>query len=771
MANLTSSLTVKLIDDVSRPAKTVADALKAAETNAKAVAKAMAGAGATDKFTKSLSGLKLSAKDIDQVKTAWQGYSKAAGLAGDASKWTKTQAADVRAWEKQTVSALRNVKKEQTAFYREQAKASRMAPAAMAASASGQKGPGGAHGIGKGIVGLAAGHKANEFRRSVSDKYRDADDTLRYQGAMADLSPAEMASRQRQALTLGPQAGVKPTDVLHAQQTLAGRGVKKDFVEPFTEQLTNYARAMNTDMASAAKTLETIIFSTNQHVEDASSASKTMQRQIDIAVKAAKLGGLDDSDIQMASKFGGATGHAGGFKNETMFGIFAALSRAGYRGDEGGVATRAIASKLVSPSAKGMDALSVMGVDYDKFAKSGPMTPEGLEGMQQRRFGKGLSAKQKSELQAIFDDGEKVGDRDQFISAVSEVLSQSFEKNKKGETKAQDAQKIAKLAGDFYKNAIQSVDIEGLLMAILEKSPTLQQLNSLFTLQHGGKVSALAENVGRLKEILEAINHVPEGFAQGIGDKRMEGFAGSMNKAEAAIEAFTIRVGEANSAALKFTADMVAKAATTAANASDGTLQKGATVVGTLGLISAGAGLSAFLGGAGVGGSLGAGLAAGGASLPFFAAGAGAWSTYKGMGGGQTDSENAITREIVELKQTIENLDKILARKARWDEDGTETQGKRDAAQKRLDAINVDTGDLDKAKKAAEDTKSAVDALDTTVTPNIATGPIDTALSKARELKALLDGIGSSTANLGARIQSLGKIQRGNFSFGGVQGE
>ena len=72
MTNLTSSLTVKLIDDVSKPARMVAQALRDAEKAARDVAKGMAGTGATDRFVKSLSGLKATRKDIEQFAAAWR---------------------------------------------------------------------------------------------------------------------------------------------------------------------------------------------------------------------------------------------------------------------------------------------------------------------------------------------------------------------------------------------------------------------------------------------------------------------------------------------------------------------------------------------------------------------------------------------------------------------------------------------------------------------------------------------------------------------------
>jgi TP901 family phage tail tape measure protein len=468
------------------PRATVAQALKDAERRVRDVTKAMSGTGATDRCVKSLSGLKLSARDIETVASAWKDYSRSARLAADSTKWTKAQAADVRAWERQQVAALRSVKREQAAFVRAQARA-----------AEAPKGGGVPAVIGGGLrtmAGVAVGYAAAQKAKDVVDKYRAADSTLRYQGAMAELTPDEMASRAKRAYTLGPRTGMKPTDILHAQQTLAGRGVKKQFVEPFTEELTNYARAMKTDLEASAKTLETIIFSTNQHIDNAGEAAKTMRRQIDIAVKAAKLGGLDDADIQMGAKFGAAAGHAGGFKNETIFGIMAALSRAGYRGDEAGVAARAIASTLVSPKAKGLDALSAMGIDYNKFTTlPGGLSPENLESMLNRRFGKRFSEAQKGKLRELFENNDLIGNREEFIPQVSGVIEESVEKNKKGRTKAQDAQKIAKLAGDFYKLSTESVDVEALLTGILEKHPALQQLNALFTSQHAGRGRFVAQ--------------------------------------------------------------------------------------------------------------------------------------------------------------------------------------------------------------------------------------------------------------------------------------
>jgi hypothetical protein len=118
MSSLTSTLTLQLKDDVSKPARSVAMALRDVEANIKLVAKEMAGAGASDKFVASLAKLKLSKADIESVANAWRDYAKSAALAADSSQWTAKQVAGVRAWERANLSALRTVKAEQQAYAR-----------------------------------------------------------------------------------------------------------------------------------------------------------------------------------------------------------------------------------------------------------------------------------------------------------------------------------------------------------------------------------------------------------------------------------------------------------------------------------------------------------------------------------------------------------------------------------------------------------------------------------------------------------------------------
>ena len=90
-------------------------------------------------------------------------------------------------------------------------------------------------------------------------------------------------------------------------------------------------------------------------------------------------------------------------------------------------------------------------------------------------------------------------------------------------------------------------------------------------------------------------------------------------------------------------------------------------------------------------------------------------------------------------------------------------------------APKVETGDLDKAKEAAEGAKEAVDGLNTSVKPNVDTSSIAAAIQQADTLISKLQQAGSlassAKASAAGAVAALGKVQRGRFSFGGVQGE
>ena len=380
---------------------------------------------------------------------------------------------------------------------------------------------------------VVVGGKINATAKAAEHSYAEFDMEIRRQTAMAGLTPAERQSRIDQAVRLGGSSTFNDIQVLHAQRTLAGRGVRKDLVEPFVEEIKDYAQAMNVDLPSAAKTLEGIVFSTNQHIEDAATAKKVMRRNVDLAVKTAKVGGLEDHDIQAAFKMGGATSTGAGFSIETMDTIFALLRKSGYSGEEAGTAARGISSKFIAPSKQGLTALDAMGVKYQNFVRMpDALNADRLGSSVKRSFGKDMSPRQMQQLQVLMNDPDALLDRDKFTASATGIIGRSFDKNKKGELKAADAHAIAKTVGDFYKMAAQSVDTEGLLRAVIRANPTQAQLNALVTREHGGKLGSIAQKPELFDEYHKKISETPEGFAKSIGDAVMGGFFGALKRIE-----------------------------------------------------------------------------------------------------------------------------------------------------------------------------------------------------------------------------------------------
>ncbi|MDE4910853.1 phage tail tape measure protein [Methylobacterium sp. 092160098-2] len=388
----------------------------------------------------------------------------------------------------------------------------------------------------RGLVSAGAvvvGGKIDATAKAAEHTYAEFDMEIRRQVAMAGLTPAERQSRIDQAVRLGGSSTFNDIQVLHAQRTLAGRGVRKDLVEPFVEEIKDYAQAMNVDLPGAAKTLEGIVFSTNQHIEDAATAKRVMRRNVDLAVKTAKVGGLEDHDIQAAFKMGGATGTGAGFSIETMDTIFALLRKSGYSGEEAGTAARGISSKFIAPSKQGLTALDAMGVRYQDFVRMpDALNADRLGSSVKRSFGKDMTPRQMQRLQALMNDPDALLDRDKFTADATGIIGQSFDKNKKGQLKAADAHAIAKTVGDFYKMAAESVDTEGLLRAVINAHPTQAQLNALVTREHGGKLGSIAQKPELFDEYRKKIAETPEGFAKSIGDAVMGGFYGAQKRIE-----------------------------------------------------------------------------------------------------------------------------------------------------------------------------------------------------------------------------------------------
>ena len=217
MASLSAILQLGLQDNLTKPLRTVAMALKDADVQIKAVAKAMSGAGMGDKFIASLARLKLSKADIEAVATAWRDYAKSSALAADSSQWTASQIAGVRAWERANLSALRTVKAEQQAYYRS-LKATAPPPGAMARA-------GGAIG---GLLPFAGPAILAAVAKGVEGAAKLQGEDIA--NKVAGIPAGERAAANRQAIALsGKYGNISTAEVMQTYREL--RSVLRDTAE------------------------------------------------------------------------------------------------------------------------------------------------------------------------------------------------------------------------------------------------------------------------------------------------------------------------------------------------------------------------------------------------------------------------------------------------------------------------------------------------------------------------------------------------------------
>jgi hypothetical protein len=390
--------------------------------------------------------------------------------------------------------------------------------------------------------------KVSELARRTAETYREYDDLVRKQRAILGIVKKTQQPLIDQAIHMGATNKFNDLQVLDAQLSLAQRGIKTDLIQPITKFAADFGQAMGVDLPTSAKVLESALFSTGQNMETAADALKNSQRVTDLMVKITKIGGLSAEGVQMGFKFGGAAAHAAGLSIETMGAMMAMMSRGGISGDEAGVAIRSISGSLVSPTKKALMALDALGIDFDKYTKMpGGMSANNLGMATQRELGKTLNQSQKDRIQELMENPDLASDRQGFTSAMTEIIGEGFEKSKHGGLKAQDSQTIAKVVGNFWKSAIESVDPEKLLRDIIAANPSAAQANTIFTKQQGGRFQTMSQQgMPMFLEFYDTLAHTPAGFAGHIGEERMGGFAGAESRLAGAKMNFLTALGRAN---------------------------------------------------------------------------------------------------------------------------------------------------------------------------------------------------------------------------------
>lgn len=521
-------------------------AFREAEANVRRIGKAMAEAETPTRklessYRRAQAAVKAASAEVDRQRAAFASAKGALNEFGIGVSNLASQEARLKSSIEQTTAAL----KRQEAV---EASAHAQATARMERR----------NRIGNAVLGLGAAHKGKQFGRSAVESVAEFDIATRKQREFVDIDP-EMQRKVLlpQAKKIGQDTQFSNTDVVKAQ-TKAMQGLPPEFSAKLRaevgagiiESVKNYALVMEADMEQSAEAIRSFLQTTRKDISSKEKAIAEATRATNLMVKMAKLGGMSDEDVQQFMKYGAATGTAAGLSDSTMGALGAVARRGGLRGDEAGVFMRSAASKLVAPTKKGREALITAGIDFDKYTKMpGGMSVENLEKFSKERFGKGFDDSQKGRIADLMENGDVVGNREEFIKQISEIVSESFDKKKDGKTKAQDAQKIAKMVGDFQKLSVESVDTEGLLSAIMNNPKmSIGLLNAFFTDKHGGKASILASMFGDFKnnkQQLDAVGNDPD-FAKRKADEIMGGIGGELERLKGSVQNLTLAFGEAN---------------------------------------------------------------------------------------------------------------------------------------------------------------------------------------------------------------------------------
>lgn len=751
MANLTSSLTIKLIDDVSKPARSVSQALKDAERKAREIAKAMAETSASDRLRRSLAGLKLSAKDIETVAAAWKDYARSSGLAAKSSDWTRTQLAGVRAWETQTIGALRAVKREQQQFYRAQERAMRRARAPLAAR--------------DGIVGYAAQGLAGAVAaRSIFAGARDAlgagadIQSQRVKMRAAGIGATEIGAADLQASRLAAQfTNLKREAILEVYKEIRSVLLRPEEAEHLLPTVAAAKSAMDAldrtgglsgGLQFAVKGAEVLCrtqdpkrfqdYYLNAFVRAQQVMGKTITPEnIFELAKYTKASGAGLSDrfltttgLSLAQEMGGMTAGAGvdQFVKQIVGGFQGQNHAAAKEFVRLGLAQKDDFQTTKTGEIKGMK--SGRKVDAAALAQSDPdiWTYRYL-----------LPALKKA---GIVDQQDQIAEIRRLFPAVraadfvTKLVTQrpSFENHARLYAGAQGIdERGAPNRADPYV-ALDSLSKSLTNFAGAVTSPAMANV--------GETLSKIADGIGGLQQrVAEWARANPDLAPWVAGGAMAAGVGGAGLLSAKIISGLTSGFGLSASAA-------ELSAAATALDAAAVKLGGGSVAAD---IVKKGAP---------------AALALSGGALATLAAAAAGIAAVAAVGARAGD-----------MKGAVFPLHDMMNERGAFKPWGP-PPGKFEHGGPRLDLPFPSDQNL-AAKEKAEEAKSVFDSLNTTVSPVVSTTSADAAIAKWKELLSLIkaaDGAATSAASsigkaASVNIPPLGRTQRGNFSFGGVQGE
>lgn len=542
MANLTSTLDIRLIDDVSKTAAQIDASLRKMATDAQAMDRALAQGGASDKLAQGLRKLGASVPAIEGATRAMREYAAAERLAANRGDWTRKQAVGFQNMERVTLAGVRSIMSAERALEEQRARAFTRHREQMLVES--QKRAHSGHFDQSTLGGTVATAGAFAFERmaeGVLERYKDFDKERRYSKVVMGLTDQQQEPLVQQALHGGATSRFNDISWLEAQREFASRGYNVDQVKAFTPIAADVGTAFDQTLPEAVKAIEGAMLGFGKDVSTFDKAVAAARKTADLEVKTSKISGMSFENITQLYKYGAAPAKNAGLSEEQMLAFGAVLKKQNMGGDEAGVAFRALAANLVKPTAGAVTALRANGIDFSSYQHAKAMDTEGFTAMVAQRYGVKLSAAAQAGVAKIFTDKSIIGDASKFTPAVVQFLRSTL-----GGNDAKSLKSIAGLAKEYRNASVDGVDTVRLLtdmMTAMAKNKGLA--NAIFGSKQGGRIAAALGDPEVFNGLLDQIRNHSAGFAGDVAAARNEGFNGQVAQLQGAIATLESSIGRA----------------------------------------------------------------------------------------------------------------------------------------------------------------------------------------------------------------------------------
>lgn len=566
MANLTSTLSVKLIDGISGPAKGAAAGLGAVAKATEALGKVRGFREQTARLdemiaahkraresVRNLAGQLLSAEaPSNKLQAAYARATAAADKLGNKIEWQKARVRGAASELERMGAATNNLAgaEARLAANMEKATAAIRRQEAAAARSQRRREAIGVVAAGTGVVAARTGLSVGKDAISRAGKI---DYALRDQQFATEIdAKTQHSTLYQQAKRIGQDTKFSNEDIVRAQTAFAN-GLPAQMktagvIASVIDQVKNYALTVkNVDMEQSAMAVRGYLLSLGKDISTPEKADKEARSATNKLIRATKIGGMSHDDLMPFIQRGASAGRIAGLSDETMLALAVGMKRSNISGDQSGTALRTLASKLVAPTKKGRGALTAAGISYDDYTTMpGGLSVDNYEKKFREDFGKGLTPSVREALSEAFSDPDIVSNRGAFTEAVKNAVEPLFKKTKDGTMRPSDAQVVSSKAGDFHKHSVESVDAERLLLDILKKDPTLGVLNAFATDKHGNKIGLLAKAFEQFIKDREDLKNVAPDYGDKASALIQGGLGGALERLSGSIETFKTTLGKEN---------------------------------------------------------------------------------------------------------------------------------------------------------------------------------------------------------------------------------